>query len=68
MSVEVKLKLKRKYRAHKPVAGGSARTGNSGVSNGKHVARPDVHGFRRNGYRCEAKWNRPEPPPVNPGA
>ena len=58
----VEILLKKKYRDRKPVAGGrrSNYNGNSGVSNGKHVAHPDVPGFRAKGYRCEPKWNRHE--------
>jgi hypothetical protein len=27
---------------------------------GKHVAHPNVPGFRKKGYKCEAKWNPAE--------
>ncbi len=58
----IEIPLKRKYRDRRPKAGGrrSNYAGNSGASNGKHLAHPDIPGFRRSGYRCEAKWNRPE--------
>lgn len=61
MSVEIR--LKKKYRDRKPIGGGrsSDYNGNSGVSNGKHIAHPAIHGFRKKGYCCEAKWNRHEP-------
>lgn len=55
--VEIPLKLK--YRT----AGKAARQGrgnvggNSGTSAGKHMPHPDVFAYRRNGYKCEAKWN-----------
>lgn len=57
------IRLKEKYRARKPSnrRGRGNYNGNSGSSNGKHVAHPDVFGFRRSGYRCEPKWNRHEP-------
>lgn len=56
----VEIRLKKKYRDRKPVAGGrsSNYNGNSGVSNGKHVAHPDVPGFKVKGYRCDSRWNR----------
>jgi hypothetical protein len=46
------------YRDRKPggKAGGKA-SGNAGTSAGKHSAHPDVPGYRRNGYKCEPKWN-----------
>lgn len=60
MSVEIQ--LREKYRN-----GGKVRrdsrgnySGNSGVSAGKHTSHPNVHGYRRNGYKCESKWN-PKP-------
>jgi hypothetical protein len=51
--------LKLKHRMRKTCARGRGGNynGNSGTSNGKHVPHPDVFAFRRNGYRCEAKWN-----------
>ena len=51
--------LKLKYRARKKVTRGRASNynGNSGSSNGKHIPHPSVPGFRREGYRCEPKWN-----------
>lgn len=30
---------------------------NNRASFGKHTPHPDVFAFRRNGYRCEARWN-----------
>ena len=56
----MEIKLKKKYRTDRPVGGGrrSNYNGNSGTSNGKHIAHPDIPGFRKKGYRCEAKWNR----------
>jgi hypothetical protein len=33
---------------------------NGGTSIGKHAAHPMVHGFIRDGYRCDPRWNRPE--------
>jgi hypothetical protein len=51
--------LKRKYTERKPARrrGRGNYNGNSGVSAGKHTGHPDVFGYRRNGYRCEPKWN-----------
>jgi hypothetical protein len=56
--IEIPLKLKHRRRKQSARRGGGNYNGNSGVSNGKHIAHPTIHGFRRNGYRCEPKWNR----------
>lgn len=55
--MEIPLKLK--YRTPKPGRrrGRGNYNGNSGISAGKHTAHPDVHGYRKKGYRCEPKWN-----------
>lgn len=55
----VEIPLKAKYRTRKPSRrrGRGNYNGNSGTSAGKHTAHPDVHGYRRNNYRCEPKWN-----------
>lgn len=60
MSVEIRLKAK--YRERKRVGGGGRANynGNSGRSAGKHTPHPDVPGYRREGYRCEPKWNHRE--------
>ena len=57
VELPLKLKYRRPGRGHKQQRGGH---NNSGVSNGKHAAHPDVPGFRRKKYRCEARWN-PKP-------
>jgi len=52
-----KPQLKAKYRrgnVGKRMAGGGSGAG-KGQSKGQ--PHPDVHGFRRKGYRVEAKWN-----------
>jgi hypothetical protein len=54
----VPVKLKLKYRTRRP--GNKRRPaydGNHSSSAGKHTAHPDVFAYRRNGYRCEPKWN-----------
>jgi len=55
----VEIKLRKKYREPKSMAGHKAKNyaGNNGTSAGKHTAHPDVIGFRRKGYKVEAKWN-----------
>jgi hypothetical protein len=53
--MEIRLKLKyRTGKQHKAQKGGG---NNQGSSQGKHMPHPDVFGFVRNGYKCEAKWN-----------
>lgn len=57
----IELPLKLKYR--QPGNGKRQHgnyNGNSGHSAGKHTPHPQVHAYRRNGYRCEPKWN-PKP-------
>jgi hypothetical protein len=55
----MEIKLREKYRtnkgnkAHKK----SNRGGNNGHSAGKHTPHPKVHGYRRNGYTCDPRWN-----------
>lgn len=57
MTVNVPLKLK--YRAGKVYKGQhGSHGGNHGTSAGKHLPHPDVFAYRRNGYRCEPKWNQ----------
>lgn len=54
----VEIPLKWKYRrrgvGHKRQKGGHD---NNRSSMGKHTPHPNVHGFRRNNYRCEPRWN-----------
>lgn len=57
MEIPLKFKYRRKGRGHKQMKGGH---NNSGSSMGKHVAHPLVPNFKRNNYRCEAKWNPAE--------
>ena len=55
--MEIRLKLK--YRCRKP-GGRKGRgnvSGNSGSSEGKHTPHPDVFAYKRNGYKCEPRWN-----------
>lgn len=54
VEIPLKLKYRRKGWGCKKQKGGH---NNSGTSMGKHAAHPDVHGFIRNNYRCEPKWN-----------
>ena len=58
-TMTVEIKLRRKYREPKSMAGHKAKNyaGNNGTSAGKHTAHPDVIGFRKKGYKVEAKWN-----------
>ena len=55
----MEIRLKAKYRTAGKIkrSGRGNYNGNSGTSAGKHTAHPDVHGYRRNGYKCEPKWN-----------
>ena len=54
MEVPLRLKYRRLGRGHKQQKGGH---NNQGTSLGKHVAHPLVFAFKRNGYKCEPKWN-----------
>jgi len=58
-TMTVEIKLRRKYREPKSMASHKAKNyaGNNGTSAGKHTAHPDVIGFRKKGYKVEAKWN-----------
>jgi len=60
MADAVEIPLKARYRT--PGAGHQQHKGghsNQSASAGKHTGHPDVHGYRRNHYRCEPKWNVP---------
>lgn len=52
--------LKRKYRRGKQYKSQKGGSNNQGSSFGKHMPHPLVHGFTRNGYKCEPRWNPKE--------
>jgi hypothetical protein len=57
MEIPLKFKYRRPGRGHQQHKGGH---NNQGSSAGKHAAHPQVHGFVRNHYHCEPKWNPKE--------
>ena len=56
----MEIPLKRKYRTGKQYKQQKGGGNNQGTSMGKHVPHPHVPGFKRNGYRCEPRWNPKE--------
>ena len=54
MEIPLKWKYRRPGRGHQQHKGGH---NNSGTSMGKHIPHPLVHAFRRDGYKCEPRWN-----------
>lgn len=57
----IEIPLKAKYRQPKQYKRQHGNyNGRNRASAGKHTPHPVVHAYRRNGYRCEPKWN-PKP-------
>lgn len=54
----IEIRLKAKYRQGGRWPSSCKGGGNNqGSSMGKHMPHPQVHGFKRNHYKCEPRWN-----------